>query len=159
MSAPSIASLTSLVERQLPGAVSTTSAVAAAAEDRAVRPVLPVRADLAALLPEGGLPRGSTVTVDGSTALLLNLLATATAKGTWAAVVEIPDLGLLAASEIGVALNRLALIPAPGAELATVVAALLDGIDLVVVAAERLVCESRRWRGDWPRGHATEVLC
>lgn len=50
-----------------------------------------------------------------------------------------PDLGLLAASEIGVALNRLALIPGPSAELATVVAALLDGIDLVVVAAERLV--------------------
>jgi hypothetical protein len=54
VSALSIASLTSLVERQLPGAVSTASAVAAAAEDRTVRLVLPVRGDLAALLPEGG---------------------------------------------------------------------------------------------------------
>jgi hypothetical protein len=138
VSASSIASLTSLIERQLPGTVSTASAVAAAAENRAVGPVLPVREDLADL-PTGGLPRGTIIAVDGSTALLLTLLATATASGSWAAVVGMPDLGLLAASEIGVALNRLALVPDPGAELATVVVALLDGVDLVVIAAAGLV--------------------
>lgn len=82
--------------------------------NRAVGRVLPVRADLAALLPAGGLPRGTTIAVDGSTALLLTLLATATARGSWAAVVGMPSLGLLAASEIGVALCRLALVLAPG---------------------------------------------
>lgn len=50
------------------------------------------------------------------------------------------DLGLLAASEIGVALLRLApTSPDPGAELAAVAAALFDGVDIVVIAAGRLV--------------------
>lgn len=139
MSTSSIASLTSLIERHLPGTVSTASAVAAAAENRAVGPVLPVRADLAALLPAGGLPKGATIAVDGSAALLLTLLATATSEGSWAVVVGMPDLGLLAANEIGVALHRLALISDPGDEVASVVAALLDGVDLVVIAAAKLV--------------------
>lgn len=98
--------------------------------------VLPVRAELARLLPFGGLRRGSTVVVRGSTTVLLALLAEATADGAWAAVVGMPDLGLLAAAELGVAVTRLALVPKPGAELGAVVAALLDGIDLVVVASD-----------------------
>ncbi|WP_157494477.1 hypothetical protein [Kutzneria sp. 744] len=72
------------------------------------------------------------------------MLAKAAAKGSWAAVVGLPNLGLLAASEVGVALHRLALVPDPRAELATVAAALLDGIDLVVVAADRLVRDGAR---------------
>lgn len=94
--------------------------------------VLPVRAELADLLPYRGLRRGSTVVVRGSTTVLLALLAEATADGSWAAVVGMPDLGLLAAAELGVALSRLALVPDPGAELGGVVSALLDGLDLVV---------------------------
>jgi hypothetical protein len=94
--------------------------------------VLPVRAELADLLPYRGLRRGSTVVVRGSTTVLLALLAEATADGSWAAVVGMPDLGLLAAAELGVALSRLALVPDPGAERGAVVAALLDGLDLVV---------------------------
>jgi hypothetical protein len=39
-------------------------------------------ADLAARLPAGGLRRGTTIAVDGSTAVLLALLATATARGS-----------------------------------------------------------------------------
>lgn len=96
--------------------------------------VLPVNAELAGLLPHRGLRRGSTVVVRGSTTVLLALLAEATTQGSWAAVVGMPDLGLLAASELGVELSRLALVPRPGAELAGVVAALLDGLDLVAVA-------------------------
>ena len=46
-----------------------------------------------------------------------------------------PELGLVAAAEAGVALERLALVPYPGADLVAVTAALLDGLDLVVVAA------------------------
>jgi hypothetical protein len=103
--------------------------------DRAVEQrVLPVRAELANLLPHRGLRRGSTVVVRGSTTVLLALLAMATSRGSWAAVVGMPDLGLLAAAELGVAVHRLALVPDPGTDLAAVVAALLDGMDLVVVA-------------------------
>ncbi len=78
------------------------------------RPPYPVAAPLAPLLPGGGLRRGSVVAVHGSTALLLALLAAATAQGVWAAVVGVGDLGVLAAAEAGVAVQRLALVPAPG---------------------------------------------
>ncbi|HEX5494084.1 MAG TPA: hypothetical protein VFX70_05850 [Mycobacteriales bacterium] len=95
--------------------------------------VLPVRAELAQLLPYRGLRRGSTVVVRGSTTVLLALLAQATAEGSWAGVVGMPDLGLVAAAELGVAVSRLALVPRPGAEFGAVVGALLDGVDLVAV--------------------------
>jgi hypothetical protein len=51
----------------------------------AVGRALPVLGGLASLLPWGGLRRGSTVVVRGSTTLLLALLAVATAEGSWAA--------------------------------------------------------------------------
>lgn len=96
--------------------------------------VLPVRRELRALLPDGGLRRGSTVAVRGSTSLLLALLAEATVTGSWAAAVGMPNLGLAAAGEFGVEVGRLALVPRPGADVVPVTAALLDGVDLVAVA-------------------------
>jgi hypothetical protein len=120
----------------LPG-VSTASRVAAQAERaRATGKVLPVAPALAGLLPSAGLRRGSTVAVHGSTSLLVALLAEATAAGSWAAVVGMPSLGLAAAAEYGVDLARVALVPRPGAELPAVVAALLDGVDVVAVRSE-----------------------
>ncbi|MEU0794580.1 hypothetical protein ABZ342_31355 [Amycolatopsis sp. NPDC005961] len=122
----------------LPG-VSTASRVAAQAERaRATGKVLPVVPALAGLLPAGGLRRGSTVAVHGGTSLVFALLAEATSAGSWAAVAGLPSLGLAAASEYGVDLARVALVPHPGVELPAVVAALLDGVDLVVVNAERV---------------------
>jgi hypothetical protein len=100
--------------------------------------VLPVNAELAGLFPWGGLRRGSTIAVRGSTGLLFALLAEATASGSWAAVVGVPDLGVLAAAEHGVVTDRLALVPDPGAQPSSVVAALLDGLDLVAVVPGRL---------------------
>lgn len=70
--------------------------------------------------------------VHSSTSLLLALLAEATAAGSWAAVVGVPSLGVAAAAEHGVAVSRLALVTNPGAEYPAVMAALLDGVDLVV---------------------------
>jgi hypothetical protein len=103
--------------------------------------VLPVAAPLARLLPGGGLRRGTTVALPSApaaTSLLLALLADASAGGAWAAVVGRPGLGLLAAAEAGVRLERLALVPEPGADLMAVTVALLDGMDVVAVAgAER----------------------
>ncbi|WP_432849660.1 hypothetical protein ACQPXB_04640 [Amycolatopsis sp. CA-161197] len=116
----------------LPG-VSTASRVAEQAEHaRTTGRVLPVSPALAGLLPDAGLRRGSTVAVHRSPSLLLALLAEATAAGSWAAVVGVPSLGIAAAAEHGVAVSRLALVPRPGAEYPAVVAALLDGVDLVV---------------------------
>src|SRR5215211_3197775 len=96
--------------------------------------LLPVVPALAPLLPNQGLRRGSTVAVDRSAALALALVAGASAAGFWVAAVGLPDLGILAAAETGVALERLALVPSPGPRAwPTVVAALLDAIDVVLV--------------------------
>jgi hypothetical protein len=128
------------------------------------RPPLPVPPPLAPLLPDG-LRRGATTAVTGSTSLLLEVLAHACAGGAWAVAVGMPTLGLLAAAQAGLELDRLALVPRPGAEAATVVAALLDGIDVVVVGPDVALVDADRRRlsarardrgavllatGDWP---------
>lgn len=134
-----------------------------ASADEQVLAVLPA---LAGLLPGGGLRRGSTVAVSGSTSLALALVAAPTTAGSWCAAVALPTLGLLAAAEAGVTAGRLALVPAPGGEWAAVVGALLDALDVVVARppervrpgdARRLVARARergsvlvplgRWEG------------
>ncbi len=110
------------------------SAPAVPAADRLLK-VSPV---LAELLPERGLRRGSTVAVTtgrapGATSLTLSLLAPASVAGAWCAVVGLPDLGLVAAAEIGVVLERLALVPDPGEQWPVVTAALLESVDIVVL--------------------------
>ncbi|MDX3191413.1 hypothetical protein PV458_23640, partial [Streptomyces sp. MN03-5084-2B] len=157
----------------LPG-VTTASRVAAQAERaRATGRVLPVVPALAGLLPDTGLRRGSTVAVHGGTSLLLALLAAATTAGSWAAVVGLPSLGIAAAAEYGVDVTRLALVPSPGPELPAVIAALLDGVDLVAVqpsvalrpaVARRLSARARHRgavllsSGAWP-GADVELSC
>jgi hypothetical protein len=101
--------------------------------------LLPVLPPLAGLFPGGGLRRGSTVAVSrgrspGATTLMLALLAAASKAGSWCAIVGVPALGLVAAAEMGVVLERTALIPHPGAHHDKVVATLLDGFDIVVAA-------------------------
>ncbi|WP_375480223.1 hypothetical protein [uncultured Jatrophihabitans sp.] len=102
---------------------------------RAVPP-LPVADGLRAVLPDG-LRRGSTVSVRGSTSLLLALLGAASAGGGWCALVGFPRISAEAAREYGVELRRLALIPAPGEGWATAVGALLDAVDIVAVRPPR----------------------
>ena len=51
-------------------------------------------------------------------------------------IVGRPDLGMVAAAEAGLALERVALVPAPGADLVAVTMALLDGMDIVAVAPD-----------------------
>jgi hypothetical protein len=65
---------------------------------------------------------------------MLALLAEASQAGSWCAVVGVPTLGAAAAAELGIALDRLALVPYPGPEWVNVVAALVDGVDVVVAA-------------------------
>jgi hypothetical protein len=114
------------------------------ARDRA----LPVLDALQPLLPDG-LRRGSTVGVaggPGATTLALGLTVAASVAGSWTAVVGAPSLGLQAVDELGVAPERLLVVPEPPRESwATVVAALLDAVDLVLVVARRVApAEVRR---------------
>ncbi|HYT27137.1 MAG TPA: hypothetical protein VEP73_11715 [Actinomycetota bacterium] len=94
--------------------------------------LLPVLPPLARLLPHGGLRRGTVVTIDGSLRLALALAASVTQADRWAAAVGIPELGVVAAAEIGVVLRRFPLVPDPDRRWAQVVAALLHAVDLVV---------------------------
>lgn len=110
------------------------------------RPPLPVPAELAGLLPEGALRRGTSLVVTGSTSLLLGLVARASQEGSWVAVVGLPAVGLLAAQQAGVVLDRLALVPRPGPDAATVLAALVDGVDVVVVGEDAVLVDADRRR-------------
>lgn len=109
------------------------------------RPPMAVPPALVPLLPEG-LRRGATTVVSGSTSLVLALLAHACAGGAWAAVVGQPTVGLLAAAQAGVSLERLAVVPRPGLESPTVLAALLDGVDVVVVGPQVSLTDTDRRR-------------
>jgi hypothetical protein len=141
-----------------------------------VRPVmlardrqLPVLPALESLFPGGALRRGSVVSVgsgpaagpSGVTSLALALVAGPSQAGSWVAAVGLGSLGLLAAADLGVALDRLVLAtgapagaPAgdgPGESAvgwATIVAALVDGFDVVMVAGgpgvRRRAADARR---------------
>ena len=94
--------------------------------------LLPVPESLAALLP-AGLPRGTVAVLSGARSLPVGMAAAVTAAGGHAAVVGLPDFGVLAAAEMGADLGRLAMIPDPGADPVEVAAVLMDGLDLVVL--------------------------
>ena len=116
-----------------PGAVHLLAHPVSAPEPAAAERLLPVTSHLSSLLPSGALERGTTVVVAGSTSLTLALLAEASRTGSWVAIVGLPAVGVLAAHQLGLCLDRVVLVPAPGPDGPTVVAALLDGVDVVVV--------------------------
>jgi hypothetical protein len=106
--------------------------------------LLPVAEPFGGLLPGGGLRRGTVVSVEGTgttgaTSLAFALAAAATEAGEWAAVVDLHGtLGLEAAATAGVTLERFPVVRHVTADRwATVVAALLDGITLVVAEVPR----------------------
>ncbi len=122
--------------------------------------LLPVPDSLADLFPEGGLVRGRTVVCDGTaaTTLALTLVAPAIVGGSWLAMVDLPTIGLDAARELGVALERVVGIHTGGGNVdATtasgtasararrwpeVVAAAADGFDVVIACAPHDVSPS-----------------
>ena len=97
--------------------------------------VFPVSQAVANLFPERGLSRGSIYQVDSSASLLWALLAEPSQSGTWCAVVGAPDLGLAAASEMGVNVDRLVVVPHPGEQWFAVVAALIDVVGIVALGS------------------------
>ena len=132
--------------------------------------LLPVAPPLVDLFPDGSLRRGSTIVVTGLAAaggpaggagagggisLALALLAAASGAGCWCALVGLPGLGAVATHDLGIDLARLAVVPRPDAAWAEVTAALIDGVDLVVLCppfpprpamARRLVARARERR-------------
>ena len=104
---------------------------------------------LASLLPSSGLERGGVYACAGDApmSLLFSLVATATSVGSWLAFVDVPRVGLMAAHEYGVALQRVMCVNSGGhtQSYAQVVGALVDGIDLVVVSSPACsAAEARR---------------
>jgi len=130
--------------------------------------LLPVLPSLVGLFPDGSLRRGSTIVIgdpaptvrpgatsDGEISVALALLAAASGAGSWCALVGLSGLGAVAAHDMGVDLARLAVVPEPGAAWAEVTAALVDGLDVVVLLppfpprpamARRLVARVRERR-------------
>ncbi len=105
---------------------------------------LPVVDPLVPLLPDGGLARGRTLACRGvaATSLTLALAAAATDAGAWLAVVDVPWLGVEAAAELGVPLERLVRVEPAGGDAtawADLVAAVLDGFELVVTRVPRRI--------------------
>lgn len=115
-----------------------------------------VPGEVRVLLSGGALQRGSTVTVEGglgagATSLALELAAAATAAGEWAGAIDLDGtFGGEAAAQAGVVLERFAVIRAarattqpgepgglPPARWAAVVAALLDGVSVVLAEVPR----------------------
>lgn len=102
--------------------------------------VIPATPSLRGLLPAGGLQRGSTVTVGpgqaGSTTLALELLAGISVAGHFCAAVGLANLGVAAAAEHGIALDRLLLVasPGPSGRWQHTVTSLLDGVAAVLLA-------------------------
>lgn len=133
-------------------------------------PVLPTHPALADLLPGRGLRPGSAYSIGASTSLLLALLAQPSQTGSWCAVVGMPEIGAEAAEKLGVALDRLVLIPDPGPRWLAVAATIADVLPVVAVRppgraadaeAARLGARLRERgtvllvQGKWPQAEAT----
>ncbi|MDE3064880.1 MAG: hypothetical protein KGJ36_04325 [Acidobacteriota bacterium] len=135
---------------------------------------LPLGEPWDALVPGGGLRRGSTVAVQappgwGGLSLALSVVSGASARGHWVGVVGVDGPGVVAIADLGVDLRRVLFVPRPRGAWAEVAADLLDGVDLLVVrppgrasllAARRLTDRARErstvlvalgdTRGSWP---------
>jgi hypothetical protein len=98
------------------------------------------------------------------------LLAGPSAEGHWCGAVGFPDFGAEAAAGYGVALDRLVLVPDPGADWPAAVGALLDVLPMVLVRPPSPVRPSEAARlgsrlrersgvllvmGPWPQSEGT----
>jgi hypothetical protein len=116
----------------------------------------PVDARLQAVLPWAGVKKGSVIETR-SRALGWLLVAEAAKLGSWVAAVGVPSPSWAAAAELGVPLDRIAVISTPPVEVAgTVLAALADAVEFVLVdpsvnirphELRRLIARVRERRG------------
>ena len=120
---------------------------------------LPVLPALQGLLPSAGLQRGQVITTDGGGLLCLALAAGASASGAWCAAVGLPGLGVRAAIDAGLDHDRLLLVADPGVAWPQVVAALLDGCDIVLLRPpDRPSAQLRRKLEATARRHGSVLL-
>jgi hypothetical protein len=93
---------------------------------------LPVHDSLVGLLPS--LQRGSTIACNGpaGVSLALALASAPSQQGAWVGVAGLPELGIRAAVDMGVAVERLVMVTGD-ASWVDVLAAMIDGFDIVVV--------------------------
>lgn len=115
----------------------TTTAAALLARERTLA-VHDVLAPLFGASP--GLVRGQTVVCAGSASVscALALLVAPTAAGSWAGVIGAPGLGVVAAADMGVVLERTVFVDGPldaHGDPASVLGALVDGVDLIVTSS------------------------
>ena len=103
---------------------------------------LPTHPAIAALLPDGGLKQGAAYSVERSATLLMALLAGPSAAGSWCGVVGVPEFGVEAASQYGIDLERLVLVPHPGDQWLAVTAAIADVMTVVVTRPPRQASDS-----------------
>lgn len=84
----------------------------------------------------------------GSVYLVLALLAAASAAGHWVSLIGMPELGVEAARNAGVVLERCALVPAPGARWLSIAATLADAMTVVALRSPEQVsaAEAERLR-------------
>jgi hypothetical protein len=106
---------------------------------------LPVHESLFELLP--ALQRGSTIACGGraGVSLALALAATPSRDGAWVGVAGLPDLGICAAADMGLALERLVMV-AGDPPWVDVLAAMIDGFDVILVG-HRVCQQSSRLSG------------
>jgi HAD-hyrolase-like len=93
---------------------------------------LPVHQSLIELLP--AIQRGSTIACGGraGVSLALALAAAPSQEGAWVGVAGLPELGVRAAADMGVALQRLVMV-AGDPPWTDVLAAMIDGFDVILV--------------------------
>lgn len=130
---------------------------------------LPVLPAFESLLPRSVLQRGSIVACEGSAAasLALALAAGPSQEGAWVAVAGFPDVGVAAATELGVVPARLVMVAEPtgnsttgfdDATWADVLAAMIDGFDVLLLGPGTLRVRAATARRLVARAQARGVL-
>lgn len=137
--------------------------------NRQVERTIPTPDAVGALLPDGGLVKGATYSLERSSLLVMALLAEPSRAGGWCGVVGLPDFGVEAAQHAGIALDRLVVVPDAGEQWLQVTAAIADIVEVVVVrppakaspsAIQRLSARLRTRgttllvQGHWPHSEA-----
>ncbi len=93
------------------------------------------------VLPGGGLQRGWTTRVAGgpsARALAWALLGDVTTTGGWIAAVDVPGVGLAAAREVGVAIERVLVVTSTDASTwSATIGALIGSVDAIIFGAPR----------------------
>lgn len=97
---------------------------------------LPVPDALTSLFPDGALRRGTVVGVGGlgATSLALAVAAGPSAAGSWTAFVGGTDIGLVAAGEHGVVLERVMVVDPEPSAWSSALAALIGAVDVIVIS-------------------------